>query len=232
MVSRAACSSVWQGPCQKIPPSELTTNAPYPNINCKYHSCHIGGSWGYFAHLSDQFVADCIQLGLDALLTLSCVLVVNRKVKAQEGVHGSVINQSVILCEESHRVNINKFSSYFLYGSCKIDATLSWVLGAYPPSPGQGVQRSGFIRSGDAAETLATVGCVNPAGCSFLQSAGHATAASRLPQHLLTVRRDGGAAAECLLRAGSTADWLRPHHRGRPYHSHRHHCCYCYYLLI
>lgn len=68
-----------------------------------------GGNWGYFAHLSDQFVADCIHLGLDALLTLSCVLVVNRKVKAQEVVHGSVSS-----CEESH-VNINKFSLFSLW---------------------------------------------------------------------------------------------------------------------
>lgn len=227
MRSRAVCSSVWQGPCQKIPPSEPTTNAPYPDINCKCHSCHVNRE-SCFAHLSDQLVADCVQLGLDALLTLSCVLVVNRKVKAQEVVHRSVI----VLCEESHRVTINTFRTDFLYGSSKIDATLSWVLGADPLSPGQGVQRSGFIRSGDAAETLATVGCVYPAGRSLLQSAGHATAAPRLPQHLLTVCRDGGAAAECLLRAGGTADWLRPHHRGRPDHSHRHHRCHCYNLLI
>lgn len=231
MVSRAACSSVWQGPCQKIAPSEPTTNAPYPDINCKYHSCHVNRE-GYFAHLSDQLVADCIQLGLDALLTLSCVLVVNRKVKAQDVVHRSMINQSIIFCKESHHVNIKTFRTYFLYGSYKIDATLSWVLGADPLSPGQGVQRSGFIRPGDAAETVSTVGCVYPAGCSLLQSAGHATAAPRLPQHLLTVWRDGGAVAECLLSAGGTADWLRPHHRGRPDHSHRHHRCHCYYLLI
>ena len=55
----------------------------------------------YFSHLSDQLAADRIQPGLDALLTLRCVLGVNRKVKAQKVVHRSGINQSVILCEES-----------------------------------------------------------------------------------------------------------------------------------
>lgn len=60
------------------------------------------------AHLSHQFVADCIQLGLDALLTLGCVLVVRGKVQTQEVLHRPVIAQTAILCAQSQGVNFNQ----------------------------------------------------------------------------------------------------------------------------
>lgn len=72
------------------------------------------------AHLSDQFVADCIQLGLDALLALGGVLVVRRKVQTQELLHRPVIDGTLIVCAQSHAVNSNHLCSLGMRG---VDAT-------------------------------------------------------------------------------------------------------------
>ena len=91
---------------------------------------------------------------------------------------------------------------------------MALVFNADALSSGQSVKGSGLSRPGSAAETLATVGCVNPTGGPFLQSAGHAAAAARLPEHLPAVCRDRRTVVELLLRAGGAADGLQPHHRG------------------
>lgn len=145
-------------------------------------------TWTLFYH----FVADGIDLGLDALLAL-CVLVVQRKVEIQQVVQGAVVRGS-------------------------ISFLLAHILSADPLPSGQSVERAGLTGSGSAAEPLGTVGCVNPTGRSSLQSAGHAAAAPRLPQHLPAVCWDGRTVVEFLLRTGSTTDGLRAHYRGRPHH--------------
>lgn len=95
---------------------------------------------------------------------------------------------------------------------------MAHILSADPLSSGQSVERPGLTGPGDAAETLATVGCVNPAGCSFIQGAGHAAAAAGLLQHLPAVCRDGRTVVQFLRHTGGTVDRLGPHHGGRPHH--------------
>lgn len=99
--------------------------------------------------------------------------------------------------------------------------TLAYILRADALSSGQGVERPGLAGPGGAAETLGAVGRVNPAGSPSLQSAGHAAAAAGFPHNLLAVCRHGGAGLQFFLRAGRTADGLRPHQRGGP-HRGRH----------
>lgn len=51
------------------------------------------------SHLLDQFVPNRIDLGLDALVALSCVLEVKWKVETQQVVQGAMIRNSVsFLC--------------------------------------------------------------------------------------------------------------------------------------
>lgn len=54
----------------------------------------------FFPHLLYQFVADSIDLGLDALVALSSVLVVKGKVETQQVVQGAVVRDYFsILCK-------------------------------------------------------------------------------------------------------------------------------------
>ena len=107
--------------------------------------------------------------------------------------------------------------------------TCPLLLGADTLSPDEGVEGPGLPGPGRAAETLAAVRRVDPAGRACIQSTGHAAAAAGLPQHLPAVRGDGGALAELLWGAGGAADWLGARHRGavrqppQDAHTHHHH---------
>lgn len=185
----------------------------------------------FFPYLMFKFAADDIELGLDTLLALGSVLWVKRNVEAEQVVQGSMASPSISFHYKFEERIMTLMLNIILKCSLMIlnvnseqrkpsdsETTLALIFSADPLSSRQSVERPCLAWPWCAAETLTTVGCVNPTGCSFLQSAGHAATATRLPQHLLAVCWDSRTVVQFLLCTGGTADRLQPNHWGRPHH--------------